>query len=44
MKRRTFTLIFVLVSIFMFSAANDGISGANESTVTLRVPSLPTGG
>lgn len=44
MKRRAFTLIFILVSIFMLSAANDGISGAHEITVTLRVPNLPTGG
>lgn len=44
MKRRTIALIFLLVSIFLLSAANDAISGANESTVTLMVPNLPIGG
>ncbi len=44
MKGRTFALIFVLVGIFLLSTANDGISGADERTVKLMVPNLPSGG
>ena len=44
MKRRTIALIFALVGIVLLCAANDAISGANESTVTLMVPNLPCGG
>lgn len=44
MKRRTVALIFVLAGIFLVCAANNAISGANERTVKLMVPNLPSGG
>ena len=44
MKRRKVALIFALVGIFLLCAANDAVSGANESTVKLMVPNLPSGG
>jgi hypothetical protein len=44
MKRGTIALIFVLVGIFLLLNANNVISGADESTVRLRIPNLPSGG
>jgi hypothetical protein len=44
MRRGTIAFIFVLVGIFLLFNANNVISGANESTVRLRIPNLPSGG